>query len=119
MLSFSLVYLVSCEVVVMEPAGQRVISPGRSIEFLCYASVGHIVSIQWNINNTRHDLVNISLNEIVNFNAVNAEGSLILQGISLNLNNTSVRCLANFTSGTTLSSQECNLIVQGSLCCLI
>ena len=96
----------------MDPSGQRVIVPGSALQFDCYASIGHITAIEWQINGTRHDNLDLSINITTTFHN-DASGSLVLLGISNNLNNTDIRCIVNFSTGNIRYSQGCIIKLQG------
>ncbi len=100
--------------IVFTPNIRRIIiRPGSSFEFTCYASNGVLSGILWYINDTQHINFNTTLNAIVNYNSQFSLGSITFHQIDRSLNDTRIKCVANFTSGIVLHSEEHQMIVQG------
>ncbi len=71
------------------------------------------LTLLWLINNTQYNNININLNAMINFNSQGNLGFITFNPVISALNNTRVICIANFTSGSVIYSEECHIIVQG------
>lgn len=109
-------YLIAvAESVRIHPQGITVTTPGGRATFTCYASSGDIASIRWRINDTWQDTLSGLEAGLTEFSNHTEIGSLTFVNIPQHLNNTHVRCVANFSSGTQLQTVGCDLVLQGGI----
>ena len=101
---------VICNLIVsVRPSGVTTVV-GGSASYVCITSVASndfIVSVQWLVNGRL--LEEPELDNVV----VATTGELRFSMITLDYNNTSIRCRANLTSGIVSISSESLLLVQG------
>lgn len=105
------------EDVTLDPAVDRITTPGGSALFSCYATHGEsdITGAQWTFNSTSadtfnqsHVVIDLAETPIGNF------GYLTLRDIPVEWNNTVVQCVGMFASGTWTPSDTCILRLQGT-----
>ena len=102
------------ESIIMIPSGERVIAIlRRNIEFLCFASRGDTILIQWQINTSFYDSLNVPHYGSITFDNETKYGDLSFDVVYQYLNNTFISCNILFGSGNSLSSPGSYLIVQG------
>ena len=102
------------ESIILIPPGESVIGIlHRNIEFLCFASTGDIILIQWQINTSVYDSLNVPYYGSITFNNETKYGSLSFDVVYQYLNNTFISCNILFSSGNWISSPGSYLIVQG------
>ncbi len=67
----------------------------------------------WYLNDTQHNNIITNLNAVRNFDPQLNLGSILFPQILGSLNDTRIKCVANFTSGNIIQSEDCQIIVQG------
>ncbi len=86
--------------------------PGDNTIYYCWSSSGTIItSVQWLINGTRLEDLNLT-NVETEFSQLSRLGYLSFSDISVEYNNTNIQCRATF-NGETLNSNNSTLLVQG------
>ncbi len=99
--------------VIIDPSEQYTTHSGSNTDFFCNSPFNDISSVQWKMNDTLLDVLNISIRYSTSFNDVTRFGRLALENISYLLNNTFLRCTAIFMDGNVAHSETCKIIVQG------
>ena len=98
--------LISLRTVTILPSG------GDPI-YNCGSSLGTITSVQWLINGTLFEDLNLT-NVETEFSDLSRQGTLVFSDISLEPhNNTIIQCRATFNNGETVYSNNSTLLVQG------
>lgn len=95
------------------PFGQYVSTPGGMASFQCLSVHGNITSIQWLVNGTHVEDLNLS-NVTTAFDS--GIGKLSFHYVPVEYNATRITCEANISSmgtGLIIGTQEAHLLVQG------
>ena len=87
--------------------------PGNNPTNNCGSLSGTIASVQWLINGTLLEDLNLT-NVEPDFSEVTSQGSLVFRNISVEPhNNTIIQCRATFNNGKIVDSNNSTLLVQG------
>ena len=100
---------------IIEPH-QRVIIPGRSTTFTCRYRANitdPVLRIIWLINGTQLDQEDLNQRDGIESDDLHDVGHLYFNNISVEYNDTTIRCLIFFTSSNLITSNIAILLVQG------
>ena len=92
--------------------GDRVSYPGGRAAYSC-ARGGVIVGVQWLVNGTRVEDLNLGDDVVVEFSRAREEGNLVFRNIPAEYNETTIQCRANYSSGNSSTSNTITLLLQG------
>ncbi len=90
----------------------NVFNPGDSPIFICGPSSGTITSIEWLINGTRLEDLNLT-NVKTELSNITTQETLFFNNISVEYNNTNIQCIATLSNGESVDSNNHTLLVQG------
>ncbi len=112
-----LYFLTLCFLVRLSSSNGDVFIPGRNPVLSCASLFGTtITSVEWLINGTR--LEDLSLTNVeTQFIELSKQGILVFNNISVEYNNTNIKCRANLSNGETEDSNNFTLLVQGETIC--
>ena len=89
--------------------GDRASYPGGRAAYSCFGGVG----VQWLVNGTGVEDLNLGDDVVVEFSEAREEGNLLFRNIPPEYNETTIQCRANYSSGTSSTSDTVTLLLQG------
>ena len=92
--------------------GDRVSYVGGRASYDCFGG-GVIVDVQWLVNGTRVEDLNLGDDVVVEFSLAREEGDLLFRNIPAEYNETTIQCRANYSSETSSTSGTVTLLLQG------
>ncbi len=104
----------------ISPQTRTITTPDGMASFLCSPTSGNVSSVQWLINGTRLEdlnLPNISYEFVVS--GIGNFGAMVMRRIPVEWNTTVVSCRGVFVeSGRNLTSSTCKILLQGKQLCI-
>ncbi len=88
--------------------------PDDNSTYTCGSSSATITSVQWLINGTQFEDLNLT-NVGTDFNEFSRLGILLFSNLSVEYNNTNIQCRAVLNNGETLYSNNLTLLIQGEI----
>ena len=85
---------------------------GGRASYACFGG-GTIVGVQWLVNGTRVEDLNLGDDVVVEFSLAREEGNLLFRNIPAEYNETTIQCGANYSSGNSSTSDNVTLLLQG------
>ncbi len=106
-------YLLNIIILVsLTPSQDVVTTPGRSVPFVCESINSRgLRQLHWLVNGTR--LEDLSLGDRVEDYMSRGVRTLFFLTVSVEYNDTTIQCIANFSSGEIVYSNNVSLLVQG------
>ena len=99
------------EVVLLHPSNNTTALDGEEIIYSCTLESRYLTNVQWYMNDTKLDMINVFLHEIF-FNEQERTSTLRLSHIPAEYNGSSIYCQANL-SDVMIRSYTSYIILQG------
>ena len=92
--------------------GDRVSYTGGRATYACFGG-GTIVGVQWLVNGTRVEDLNLGDDVVVEFSLAREKGNLLFRNIPAEYSETTIQCRVNYSSKTSSTSDTVTLLLQG------
>ena len=107
-------YIISIFVVSVIP-DEYVSTPGGNAFFFCQTSGVSVVDVQWLVNGTELDSLNLTnVTSTLETAGTRKQGSLVFTQIPVEYNTTTVNCIAMTMNENLTAAQNSTLLIQGS-----